>query len=355
MNRFYKLLLIIVIAGCSNNGDSDVNPNNDPSWLIPSSLVFDGGPGKDGIPALEEPEMVPIGSAGLSYLRDSDLVLVYENNGQVKAYSHPVLDWHEIINDQVGEDHIAVTYCPLTGTGIGWGREINGEITTFGVSGLLYETNLMPFDRLTESYWSQMFNQCVKGDLVESTPAFFNLTQMTYESLKSLYPNALVTTTNTGHNRDYDRYPYGSYRSNSAVIFPISVEDDRLHPKALVRGVEIDGEAVAFGYPGSGNRELITHTFNNKELIVVADESNGFIVSFLNREIESAPLEFTLVNDGPSNVILEDQLGNRWNIFGKAVEGPNAGLELEVPYSYIGYWFSWATFYPGLALFGENQ
>ncbi|MEP1095398.1 MAG: DUF3179 domain-containing protein [Cyclobacteriaceae bacterium] len=349
MKNALLLPFILLILGCSE--ESDPGTVSDADWLIERTKVFDGGPGKDGIPALDNPEMAPIGSAGLDYLTDSDLVLVYENNGEVKAYSHPVLDWHEIINDQIGDDFVGVTYCPLTGTGIGWGREINGEITTFGVSGLLFETNLMPFDRLTESYWSQMANQCVKGELISKRPDFFNLTQMSYGSLKELFPDALVTTNTTGHDRDYDLFPYGSYRTNSAVLFPVSIADDRLHPKELVRGVEIAGKAVAFKYPNSGKRELITHTFQGADLVVVADESKDFIVSFRNTQIENTPLVFSLLNDQSSDAILVDQLGNEWNIFGTAISGPNTGFQLEVPYSYVGYWFSWSTFYPGIELF----
>lgn len=349
MKRIFVLLFVLTVLSCSE--DSGSTDPSDAEWLIERSRVFDGGPGKDGIPALDNPEMASIGSANLDYLTDTDLVLVYEDNDEIRAYSHAVLDWHEIINDQIGDDFVGITYCPLTGTGIGWGREINGAVTTFGVSGLLFETNLMPFDRLTESYWSQMANQCVKGDLVSMRPEFFNLTQMNYGSLKALYPKALVTTNNTGHSRDYNQYPYGSYRTNGAVLFPISIDDDRLHPKELVRGVEIDGKAIAFKYPESDVRELITNTFNGIELVVVADESQGFIVSFANQQIEGTSLVFSLVEDTSSDIILEDQFENRWNIFGKAVSGPNAGLELEVPYSYIGYWFSWSTFYPGIELF----
>ncbi len=353
MKQAFTLTLLLLFVGCGKEEDPSTKATTTiySEWLIPTSLVFDGGPGKDGIPALENPEMAVIGDANLKFMKDSDLVLVYRNSGEVRAYAHPVLDWHEIINDQIGDDHVAVTYCPLTGTGIGWGRELNGEITTFGVSGFLYETNLMPYDRLTDSYWSQMFNQCVNGYLFEEIPQFFNLIQMNYGALKNLFPNAMVTTSNTGHIRDYNSYPYGSYQTNSNFLFPISNSDDRLHPKEWVRGVEINGSAKVYQFPSSGGRELILDQFNGEEIIVVADKSKGFIVSFLNRTIESHELAFSLTDNEDSNIILEDQLGNKWDLFGKAVEGPNAGLELEVPYSYMGFWFAWATFYPDIALY----
>jgi len=354
MKYLLKTTLLLVLVGCS---PEDVPPPAGPisggsgsDWLISKSQVLDGGPGKDGIPALEDPEMLGIGSAGLEYLDDEDLVLVYKSGSEVKAYGHPVLDWHEVINDKIGKDYVAITYCPLTGTGMGWGREINSEITTFGVSGLLYETNLIPYDRLTDSNWSQMLNKCVNGSLSGRKPEFFNLIQMNYGALRSIYPKALVTTSNTGHNRSYNQYPYAQYKTNDNFLFPISTKDQRLHPKELVRGVQENDSYIAFTFPLTENRSVVVREFAGEEIVVFADKSTGIMVSFFNTELEGTKLEFTLMNVEGSELILKDQLGNRWDLFGKAKQGPNIGHQLEVPYSYIGYWFSWATFYPGIEL-----
>ena len=161
MKKLFSLLLIFVFISCSEEPDfpDSTIGGGGTGWLIDRTKIFDGGPGKDGIPALENPDMASIGSSDLDILTDEDLVLVYKSGSVVKAYAHPILDWHEIINDEINGEHIAITYCPLTGTGIGWGREINSEVTTFGVSGLLFETNLIPYDRLTDSNWSQMYNK----------------------------------------------------------------------------------------------------------------------------------------------------------------------------------------------------
>ena len=116
----------------TGNGGSSITVD----WLIPINEVLDGGPGKDGIPALENPEN--IGVNDIHFLSDSDLVIGFSSGNQARAYPHKILDWHEIINDEVNGKKLAVTYCPLTGTGIGWKRSIDGQTTTFGVSGLLY-------------------------------------------------------------------------------------------------------------------------------------------------------------------------------------------------------------------------
>ncbi len=342
----WLVVFTILLEGCADENGSIPRTTE---WLIPRAAVFDGGPGKDGIPALTNPDVASIGSGNLSYLADDDLVLAYKDGEDIKAYPHRILDWHEIANDQVGADKVAIIYCPLTGTGLGWGRELNGETTTFGVSGLLYETNIMPYDRLTDSYWNQMFNQCVNGELLGEIPEFFNVTQMSYQSLKTLYPEALVVTTNTGFSRDYSRYPYGSYLTNTQTLFPVARFDERIHPKEFVRGVVIGNESAAFRFPETG-RNLQTETLEGQKVIVVADKQNDFIVSFVEMEINGTVLEFELVENTESSVILRDQLGNEWNVFGEAIAGPNVGAKLEAPYSYMGFWFAWANFYPNIQL-----
>ena len=346
------LFVLLLSFGCNNDEASPRDSNSD--WLIPQNLVFDGGPGKDGIPAITDPDMKPIGDAGLSYLDDDDLLVVYKSGNDVRAYSQRVMDWHEIINDKIGDDNVAITYCPLTGTAIGWGREIKGEVTTFGVSGLLYETNLMPYDRLTDSYWNQMENICVNGKLIGEEPEFFSVVQMNFAAVKTLLPNALVNTTNTGFSRNYARYPYGSYKdvTNSSTLFPISNTDTRLDPKEVLRGVIINDEAVVYQFPATG-REIMTDNIGGNEIVVVADRSNDMIVSFLSKTINATVLEFTLVTDDSSSIIMEDQLGNKWDVFGTALEGPNVGEQLEVPYSYMGYWFSFPVFFPDIRIFGK--
>ena len=166
----FALAFTISTSSCETDnkppGGRNNNSNAGGDWLIPQGEVRDGGPGKDGIPALVAPQRVTINDPTNHYLTDDDLVLGFYNEGSVVAYPHAILDWHEIINDRVGGQAIAVTYCPLTGTGIGWGSILNGEETTFGVSGLLYNSNLIPYDRKSGSNWSQIRLECVNGPLI---------------------------------------------------------------------------------------------------------------------------------------------------------------------------------------------
>lgn len=223
--------------------------STNPEWLIPSNRVLGGGPGKDGIPALLNPTMVGADDREVDYLNLRDRVLAIQVNGETRVYPHEILDWHEIINEDIGNEHVAITYCPLTGTGIGWDRAVNGEITTFGVSGLLFNTNLMPYDRATDSYWSQMRFDCVKGAAIGTKAEPIALVETDWNTMVQMYPDAKIVSEQTGFNRDYGRYPYGNYQTNdSYLLFPVEHEDARLPNKERVHGVIIDGEAKVYRF-----------------------------------------------------------------------------------------------------------
>ncbi|MFO7923591.1 MAG: DUF3179 domain-containing protein, partial [Bacteroidales bacterium] len=236
------LLNVVLFISVSCSID-DVSPDNDNDrgdpligdWLVPDNEIFDGGPGKDGIPALNDPQFTDPHEA--AYLSDDDLVLGFVQDGIARAYPHNILDWHEIVNDSYNDMQMAVIYCPLTGTGVGWDREINGNITTFGVSGLLYNSNIIPYDRETDSNWSQMLLKAVNGPLKGTPAETFNLIETRWDTWISMYPETRVLSEQTGHNRNYSRYPYGDYKTNNTLVFPVNNEDDRLHRKERVLGI----------------------------------------------------------------------------------------------------------------------
>ena len=237
-------LFLMVLWGCEE-GTGGIGNDNDDDWSIPRSEIFDGGPGKDGIPALTEPQFIPAAEA--DYLDEDDLVIGFVNGDIAKAYPHSILDWHEIINDRVGDVNISVTYCPLTGTGIGWNRDIDGLTTTFGVSGLLYNSNLIPYDRRTDSNWSQIRLDCVNGKMMGTEIETFTLVETTWKTWKEMYPSTTVVSTKTGHSRNYGKYPYGTYRTNNSyLIFPVSNKDARIPNKDRVHGIVTSGNTKVY-------------------------------------------------------------------------------------------------------------
>ena len=361
------MILSLIVLGCeeenggnepsgnSNNppGNSDNPPENSDNleWLVPLGQIFDGGPGKDGIPALDQPIFISPSQA--DYINDNDLVIGFKVGNEVKAYPHSILDWHEIINDRVGDISVAVTYCPLTGTAIGWNREINGEVTTFGVSGLLYNSNLIPYDRETDSNWSQMRLDCINGPLIEAEIEVFTLFETTWKTWKEMYPSTLVVSDFTGYSRSYGQYPYGNYRTNdSYIIFPVNNRDGRLPNKDRVHGIIRNNDSRIYPLSLFGNNvAVIQDTFKLEDYVIVGNSSDNFAVAFFSR-IGDKILSFSpLQDDYP--IIMSDEEGNMWDVFGKAVSGPREGSQLVPARSFTGYWFSFAAFYPSLTIYGE--
>jgi len=226
----FLFIVSSVLFSCSSSSTTDIDPglidNTSLEWSIPVAEVLDGGPGRDGIPALVNPTL--ISPSETTILNDEDLVLLFKNGDDVRAYPHIILDWHEIINDNIGDVSMAVTFCPLTGTGIGWGRMLNNVETTFGVSGLLYNTNLIPFDRLTSSNWSQILNESVNGDLIGQQVELYQLLETNWATAKQIYPDIKVVSTSTGFSRTYGTSPYGDYNTNNDRFF-FPVAKDFLH------------------------------------------------------------------------------------------------------------------------------
>lgn len=346
------ILAGLLVYGCSKesiNNTNGGNNNNTSEWLIPKDEVLDGGPGKDGIPALQNPEFITTAEA--SYLSDDDLLLGFADGDDIRAYPHPILDWHEIINDDVNDHSIAVIYCPLTGTGIGWDRIVNEKKTTFGVSGLLYNSNIIPYDRESDSNWSQLLLQSVNGQLKGTDAQTYNLVETTWGTWKNAYPSTKVVSTSTGFSRNYDRYPYGSYKTNDNLIFPINNSDDRLHKKERVLGIIVNESMIVYRFDSFENSiSLINDEFRSKKLVVAGSKNLNLIVAF-NRELtDGTTLVFEpLQNELPA--VLLDNEGTRWDIFGRGISGPRAGQQLEQETQMMGYWFSFAAFYPDVTLY----
>jgi hypothetical protein len=348
--KIMTLVFIGLLISCSSSSSDESGPiqggDDNPTpgqgsttWSIPKSEVFDGGPGKDGIPALLNPDFNTVQDT--DYMEDGDLVLGFKVGNEIRAYPHVILDWHEIVNDEIGDVSVAVTYCPLTGTGIGWNRVVKGKKTTFGVSGLLYNTNLIPYDRETNSNWSQILNECVNGPLLGEKADLIPLFETDWKTWKTLYPNSKVLSNNTGYSRQYGNYPYGDYKTNNdRFLFPVP-KDSRIPLKKRVLAI-VDGiEAKVYRFDSFISNNIRKDSFKGKNYMLVGNEN--FIVSF---EIESdfEGLEFEYIFN-ESEIILKDNEGNKWNIFGEAISGPRTGEILKPSTSFMAMWFSIPAFY----------
>lgn len=351
--RFTRLIgastvLFLLMASCDITTPAS-NTGVDGEWLLIKHEVFDGGPGKDGIPSIDQPDFVPVSE--VDFLQNNRLVIGVKINDEVKVYPHQILDWHEIVNDRAGDTSFSLLYCPLTGTGMAWNRKIDGNVTEFGVSGLLFRNNLIAYDRNTDSHWSQMQLRAVNGPLIGRNTETFQVIETNWGIWKQLYPDSMVLTTNTGHDRNYSGFVYGPgyFTNHNALLFPLSNVDDRLENKTRVHGVIGGGEAFnemkitayVIDEFGEGVR-LIEDRIANDQYLVIGSTDHNFATAFYRPEGED--LEFEAVQE-QLPVIMKDSEGNRWDLFGIAVEGPRKGQRLLAARSYTGYWFAWVDFF----------
>lgn len=214
--------------------------------LVPVDEILSGGPPRDGIPAIDHPKFVKAGEA--EYLKSRDRVLGIVQNGIAKAYPISIMNWHEIVNDRFGVKSIAVTYCPLCGTGMAFEATIDGKALDFGVSGLLYNSDVLLYDRQTQSLWSQIMRTAINGPFKGRNLQSVPIAHTTWEDWKKRHPDTLVLSTDTGFRRDYGRNPYAGYDQVEEIIFPVKFRAQGFHPKEQVIGLEVDGKFKAYPF-----------------------------------------------------------------------------------------------------------
>ena len=339
-------LSAILIMGC---GSDPIEPSVNPTggdWLVNANEVFDGGPGKDGIPSVDSP--VHINVADVDFQADNDLVDVVYYDGAPVAYGHQILDWHEIVNDNRNGISVAVTYCPLTGTGIGWSRMVNGSETEFGVSGLLYNTNLIPFDRNSDSNWSQIRQDCINGDLIGETIDQVQLIEMRWDAFKEGFPDAVAISEDTGFTRDYNAYPYGDYRTNNdRLLFPVNSADTQLPRKERVLGVLDGADVTVFTFDVlEMNNGIIHTTIGERNIIVFGERSRNFINAM---EIPASDVGNYRYDSGMFPNVLVHNDDTRYNLFGDNTDAE--GEDLAYAANYIGYYFSFPAFFDVVTVF----
>lgn len=274
----------------------------DPS-TVPADEVLAGGPPRDGIPALMTPRVQSAAEAGWA---DDEMVLAIAIGGEARAYPIAILSWHELVNDELGGQPILVSYCPLCGTGLAFDRRAGGRARTFGVSGLLYRSDLLLYDRETESLWSQIASEAVTGPALGTRLRLLRSEMARWGEWKRDHPATTVLSPDTGHRRDYGRSPYGDYAVSERLYFPVP-QDARYHPKMPTLGARLVG-GPARAYPAA---ELVRAGGS------VEDRLAGRAI-----RVSYDPERQVFDAEAPSDVELIE-----------------------------GYWFAWAAFHPQTTVF----
>lgn len=245
----FKLLLLSITLYLSLNVVS--NPRVKNGFDLRGSevsyrLIYKGGPPKDGIPALTHPKFIPVNQA--SFLNVDDRVLVLKVGEIVKIYPLKIMDYHEVVNDSIGGVPVLVTYCPLCGSGVAFSRQLDDIELTFGVSGLLYNSDVLLYDQQSQSLWSQIAKRAISGPLKGKQLQQIDLVQTSWGEAKDTNRSAFVLYNQTGFDFDYSKELYKGYKEQRALYFPVRKTSSRFHPKELVLGLEFEGSFMALPY-----------------------------------------------------------------------------------------------------------
>ncbi len=352
------LVVWLILYGCGGSGEdfssSPISSRNITQWNIPENEIISSGLPKDGIPSLFNPEMIP---ADQTRLPDDDLVVGIVAGGKPRAYPHPILDWHEVVNEDLQGIALTISYCPLTGTAVVFDGTHLGK---FGVSGLLYRNNLIMFDRATDSHWPQLRLQCDQGAAKNTKLRLLPAIETSWGTWKKLFPSTLILSTNTGYDRPYGipGSAYFGYDSlNSPPLFRQKGIDDRLPPKQRVHGILLgtgpdNFQSKVYLIKETQERRLIHDWVANEAILVVDVGEKNFVISFL-RTVDGQTLTFELT--GNANIFpftfKDKETGSTWNVLGVATDGPLAGKKLKRPLSFNAYWFAWGAFYEGADIY----
>ncbi|MBI4043651.1 MAG: DUF3179 domain-containing protein [Candidatus Diapherotrites archaeon] len=301
--------------------------------------------GKDCIPSIDQPKFVGVQEAS-AWLEEGARILGIEIDGVARAYPVKILDYHEIVNDEINEKPFAVTYCPLCGSGVAFHRIVLSEPVKLGVSGKLYQSDLIMYDRKTETYWSQISGEGIQGPLSGYRLQWIPLSVTTWKEWKEVHPDTKVLSNvqDIYSPGTYESYPYGNYESEDSTLFPAS-GSSKYHSKAWVQGIELEGQFKAWVEMEVQKTGIVNDTFKGQKILVVWS-NDAQAIKLFDRVLDGQELEFEL-KDG---VLVDTATQTKWSFSGQGLEGPLKGKTLSVVPSIRTFWFAWTAFHPGTSV-----
>jgi hypothetical protein len=307
MTRAWTVLFFLLLAGVAlaqRSFDVDILAetfgfDESSKKTVELANLQQGCPARDCIPSIDAPKYITAQEAELS---DDDIVVTLSYEGEYRAYPTRILDRHEIVNDTIAGTPLAITWCPLCGSAVGIHRQVGEQITEFGVSGVLYNSDLVLYDRATETLWDQIEAKGIVGPMTGEQLRLIPVSMTQWGRWRQAHPDTLVLSTDTGFDEDYSTDHYTEYRDSTRLFMPVSNSDDRIHPKTVVYGFELESGSIAFD---------------------AALLQNG---SSYGHEIDGETWELRINDDGSVSLSGADQ------------ESVYAPIRL--------FWFAWYTFHP---------
>ncbi len=330
---------------------------------VPLSEIYSGGPPRDGIKPIDKPTFVSAIDAR-DFLDEREPVIVVNVSNQTKAYPLRILLFHEIVNDVIGGQPVLVTHCPLCNTAIVFSRKVGNEVLDFGTTGRVRDSNLVMYDRQTESWWQQFTGDAIVGEYSGSLLEPINSQIVSYAQFSKNYPTGLVLSQDTGFQRYYGETPYPGYDNLGGIPFLYKRQIDfRLPPLERVLALASNSKSIIYPFSYLDKNPLINTSFEDHAILVISqanmvstmdnkiinDSNTMLTAAAFDRNIDNQELNFK-IEDGH---IYDMQTQSEWNIFGEAVNGELRGTKLKQVDKNVHFAFAWLAFYPNAEIINE--
>jgi len=331
---------------------------------IDFSEIISGGPPKDGIPAIDQAKFESLESAS-QWVDDSEPVISVTIANKAKAYPLQILMYHEIINDQIDDKFISVTFCPLCNTSIVFNRNIEGNILDFGTTGRLRKSDLIMYDRQTESWWQHFDGSGIIGNYTGYTLEELPSQIISFKSFKENYPNGKVLSKNTGFQRPYGNNPYQGYDHIDNKPFLLQDKADPRLP-AMERVISVRNNDSQRVYPFSAlkNSFVVNDVMGDLNLVIFKAEDVLSVLDKRNIRSSSTVPAYTVFSpiiDGTKLVfeykkgnIIDQSTSSVWSVLGKAMAGKLKGKQLKPVKHGIHFAFAWLAFNPESEIYGRK-
>lgn len=333
---------------------------------ISYSEILSGGPPKDGIPALDQPQFENVAEAD-AWLEPVEPVIFVQVGEDARAYPIQVFMWHEIVNDVIADVPIVITFCPLCNTGIAFKRDVDGQTLDFGTTGRLRFSNLIMYDRQTETWWQQATGEAIVGDQTGKQLEFYPAAMISWEDFKTAHPDGKVLSRETGFNRPYGQNPYPGYDDvrRPPFLYRGPETPGELPAVARVLTVELNDEAVAYPFGVLKDVAVVNDTVGGEDLVVLwstgtasaldsGSVAGGRDVGTANaylRDVAGQALSFESRDGG----FFDLETGSEWDVLGRAISGELSGTQLTPVISINHFWFSWAAFKPDTRIYQPSS
>ena len=327
------------------------------------SDILSGGPPKDGIPAVDNPQYESI-AAGDEWLEDLEPVILFSHGDVARAYPLSILIWHEIVNDEVDGLPVSITFCPLCNASITFARNFDGQVLDFGTTGRLRNSDLIMYDRQTETWWQQFTGEGIVGKYAGEQLNFLSSQVISWGDFKEAHPDGDVLS-RPNMPRNYGYNPYVGYDSTSRPFLFLGTPDSRLEPAERVLGLTTETEAIAYPFEALKEAGVVHDSFGGVDLAifhraglasaldtsVISKGRDIGAVAVFERQLGDQLLTFSRNEDGTFS---DAETGSTWDILGEATDGPLAGEKLTPVLHFDHFWFAWAAFFPATELYSPS-